>query len=232
MATIQVQCRFCNKTEPVRKHGKGHSGFPRFRCLDCRKSFQLDYVYEARKPDVKEKIVDMAMNSSGVRETARVLNVAYNTVLSTFKKLSPRQVTSIPFDRANITLICEVDEQWSFVGNKKNRRWLWYAWEPRYKRIIAHSFGKRNTDALRALLALLAPFDIRFFFTDDLTVYTKELPREKHVVGKRFTQRIERTNLTLRSRLKRLVRKTIGFSKSEEMHDKVIGTFIEREFYW
>ncbi|MCG9613479.1 IS1 family transposase, partial [Vibrio harveyi] len=39
------------------------------------------------------------------------------------------------------------------------------------------------------------------------------------------------TNLTLRSRLKRLVRRTIGFSKSVEMHDKVIGTFIEREFY-
>ncbi|PSW75764.1 IS1 family transposase, partial [Photobacterium damselae] len=50
-------------------------------------------------------------------------------------------------------------------------------------------------------------------------------------IGKRYTQRIERTNLTLRSRLKRLVRKTIGFSKSEEMHDKVIGMFIEREFY-
>ena len=38
-------------------------------------------------------------------------------------------------------------------------------------------------------------------------------------------------NLTLRTRLKRLNRKTIGFSKSPEMHDKVIGTFIEREFY-
>lgn len=85
MATIQVQCRFCHKTEPVRKHGKGHSGYSRFRCIECRKSFQLDYVYEARKPNVKEKIVDMAMNSSGVRETARVLNVAYNTVLSTLK---------------------------------------------------------------------------------------------------------------------------------------------------
>ncbi|TKF72806.1 IS1 family transposase, partial [Vibrio kanaloae] len=32
-------------------------------------------------------------------------------------------------------------------------------------------------------------------------------------------------------RLKRLVQKTIGFSRAEEMHDKVIGTFIEREFY-
>ena len=85
MATIQVQCRFCYKTEPVRKHGKGYFGFPRFRCIECRKIFQLDYVYEACKPNIKEKIVDMAMNSSGVRETARVLNVAYNTVLNTLK---------------------------------------------------------------------------------------------------------------------------------------------------
>lgn len=85
MATIQVQCRFYNKTEPVRKHGKGHSGFSRFRCIECRKSFQIDYVYEASKPEVKEKIVEMAMNSSGVSETARVLNVAYNTVLNTLK---------------------------------------------------------------------------------------------------------------------------------------------------
>ncbi|EPM5584768.1 IS1-like element transposase [Vibrio vulnificus] len=85
MATIQVQCRFCHQTKPVRKHGTGHAGFPRFRCLDCNRSFQLEYAYEARKPGVKEKIVEMAMNSSGVRETGRVLNVAYNTVLTTLK---------------------------------------------------------------------------------------------------------------------------------------------------
>lgn len=67
---------------------------------------------------------------------------------------------SIPFDKANISLICEVDEQWPFVGKEKNRRWLWYAWESRYKRIIAHAFGGCNTDALRSLLK---PFDISFF---------------------------------------------------------------------
>ena len=85
MATIQVQCRFCTKTDPVGKHKKGHAGFPRFRCIECRKTFQLDYVYEARKPDIKDKIVEMAMNSSGVRETGRVLNIGYNTVLRTLK---------------------------------------------------------------------------------------------------------------------------------------------------
>ena len=57
------------------------------------------------------------------------------------------------------------------------------------------------------------------------------LPKEKHITGKLYTQRIERENLNLRNRLKRLNRKTLGYSKSTEMHDKVIGTFIEREYY-
>ncbi|WP_222943058.1 IS1 family transposase, partial [Xenorhabdus sp. PB62.4] len=39
-----------------------------------------------------------------------------------------------------------------------------------------------------------------------------------HLVGKSFTQRIERENLTLRNRIKRLNRKTLGYSKSPEMH--------------
>ncbi len=86
MATIQVNCRFCNQTEHVRKHGISVSGFQRFRCLECKRSFQLNYAYEAYKPNIKEQIVDMAMNSSGVRETSRVLKVGYNTVLRTLKK--------------------------------------------------------------------------------------------------------------------------------------------------
>jgi transposase-like protein len=85
MATIQVKCRFCNQTDPVRKHGIGNGGLPRFRCLSCKRTFQLEYRYQACKPGVKEKIIDMAMNSSGVRETGRVLNIAYNTVLNTLK---------------------------------------------------------------------------------------------------------------------------------------------------
>ena len=86
MATIHVNCRFCNETNPVRKHGIGSAGFQRFRCLDCKRSFQLDYAYEAYKPGIKEQIINMAINSSGVRETGRVLKVGYNTVLRTLKK--------------------------------------------------------------------------------------------------------------------------------------------------
>lgn len=55
---------------------------------------------------------------------------------------------------------------WSFIGNKKRQRWLWYAWEPRLKRIIAHVFGSRSKKTLGKLLKLLSGFRIAFWCTD------------------------------------------------------------------
>ncbi len=54
------------------------------------------------------------------------------------------------------------------------------------------------------------------------------LDKQQHEVGKNNTQRIERKHLTLRTRIKRLARKTICFSKSEQLHDIVIGLFVSR----
>ena len=61
---------------------------------------------------------------------------------------------------------------------------------------------------------------------------TTSLPKEKHLTGKIFTQRIERNNLTLRTRIKRLARKTLCFSRSVELHEKVIGAFIEKHMFY
>ncbi|KEQ11208.1 transposase [Endozoicomonas montiporae] len=124
-----------------------------------------------------------------------------------------------------------MDEQWSFVGSKKNQRWLFYAWEPRFKRVIAHAFGRRVASTLKKLLQLLKPYSFSYFCTDDWKPYKRYLPEGIHVASKRFTQGIERNNLTLRIRLKRLARRTICFSRSEELHDKVIGEFISRNYY-
>ena len=56
----------------------------------------------------------------------------------------------------------------------------------------------------------------------------RHLPAELHAVGKRKTQRIEQKHLRLRTRIKRLARKTICFSQTEVMHDLVIGLFVNR----
>jgi insertion element IS1 protein InsB len=78
------------------------------------------------------------------------------------------------------------------------------------------------------LKALLEPFGITRFFTDHWGAYARHLALEVHIPGKRKTQQIEPKHLTLRTQVKRLARKTICFSKSPEMHDIVIGLFVNR----
>src|SRR2546428_5898624 len=78
------------------------------------------------------------------------------------------------------------------------------------------------------LKALLEPFGITRYYTDYWGAYTRHLDPEEHTPGKQNTQKIERKHLTLRTRIKRLVRKTICFSKSTQMHDIVIGLFVNR----
>jgi insertion element IS1 protein InsB len=122
----------------------------------------------------------------------------------------------------------ELDEMWSFVSSKKQSRWLWEALDHQTGRIVAYTFGRRADRALLKLKALLEPLGIRRFYTDGWGAYHRHLNPQRHVVGKRRTQQLERKHLTLRTRIKRLVRKTICFSKSVQMHELVIGLFINR----
>ena len=64
--------------------------------------------------------------------------------------------------------------------------------------------------------------------TDGWGAYERHIDAEPHRVGKDKTQKIESKHINLRTRIKRLVRRTICFSKTEYMHDLVIGLFINR----
>lgn len=122
----------------------------------------------------------------------------------------------------------EVDEIWAYVGNKKAQRWLWHAINHRTGTVLAYVFGRRKDEVFLQLKALLEPFGITRYYTDYLGAYQRHLDPEQHQPGKRNTQRIERKHLILRTRIKRLARKTICFSRSTQMHDIVIGLFVNR----
>lgn len=94
--------------------------------------------------------------------------------------------------------------------------------------MLAYVFGRRKDDVFLKLKALLEPFGITRYYTDYYGAYTRHLDATEHQPGKRYTQKIERKHLGLRTRIKRLTRKTICFSKSVEMHDIVIGLCINR----
>jgi len=126
----------------------------------------------------------------------------------------------------------EWDEYWSFVGSKKNQRWTWYIVERKSGIIIAWENGRRKDEVLESLLASVEDIPINFCFTDDWGAYQRLFPYEyRQIIGKGNTWKIERKNLNFRTHIKRLNRKTICFSKNEQIHDNVIGMYIERFYY-
>ena len=82
MAIINVKCPYCG-SEKVVAYGKASNGIKRYKCKneECpHVIFQLEYRYRVYNPGVADKIVDMAMNGAGTRDTARVLGISKNTV--------------------------------------------------------------------------------------------------------------------------------------------------------
>ena len=146
--------------------------------------------------------------------------------------LRPEQV-EVEIWRADELEVCrglssELDEMWSYVRSKANPRWLWHAIDHHTGQVLAYVFGRRKDTVFLALKALLEPFGITRYFTDGWGAYERHVEAEKHTIGKANTQKIESKHINLRTRIKRLVRRTICFSKTERMHDVVIGLFINR----
>ena len=71
------------------KYGKTSNGKERFRCSQsarCGRTFLRSYAYPGCLPAVKQQIVEMTLNGSGIRDIVRVLQVGPNTVLKELKK--------------------------------------------------------------------------------------------------------------------------------------------------
>jgi insertion element IS1 protein InsB len=117
---------------------------------------------------------------------------------------------------------------WSFVGAKGTARWLWPAIDPHTGRVLAYVVGTRKDGVFLKLRALLAPFGLTRDYPDKAGGYRRHLPLEQHTVGKLTMQKIEHKHLTLRTRLKRLARKTLCFSRSCVMHDLLIRLYMNR----
>jgi transposase-like protein len=78
----------CHGTDIV-KLGMSPEGKQRYKCRETAcdgRTFILDYAYPGQSRQVKQQIVDLAINGSGVRDTARVLHVSPSSVIRELKK--------------------------------------------------------------------------------------------------------------------------------------------------
>lgn len=121
-----------------------------------------------------------------------------------------------------------MDAMWSLVRQKAQQRWRWHAIDHHSGTVLASVLGSHTETGFLQWKQLLAPCGMARFYPDDWGTYQRHLTSAPHALGKDHTHKIERKHLTLRTRIKRLARKTHCFSKSVRMHDIVIGLFMNR----
>ena len=88
MVLIAVKCPDCGGID-IGKYGKSKTGLQRYKCknAECKTTiFQLEYQNRGCKPGIEGEIIKMAVNASGIRDTARVLKISKKKVSDTLKK--------------------------------------------------------------------------------------------------------------------------------------------------
>lgn len=128
--------------------------------------------------------------------------------------------------------VLELDELWSFVGQKENKRWIWIALCRRTRQVVSFFIGDRGEESCWRLWQWIPPaYRHCHTFSDFWETYQQVfglLGQDHQSVGKETgeTAHVERWNNTLRQRLARFVRKTLSFSKSDEYHEIALRLFI------
>jgi insertion element IS1 protein InsB len=121
-----------------------------------------------------------------------------------------------------------MDEQWGRVYCKGTPCWLWHAINHETGEVIAFVLGSREKEMCQKLWDTLTNLNIEItaVYSDNNWAYHDIIPANILITRKRNTQKIERKHLTFRTRLKRLARKTICYSKSTEMHVLMVSLLI------
>ena len=124
----------------------------------------------------------------------------------------------------------ELDELWSFVLNKTRNRWIWIALCRATRQVVADVIGDRSQATCQPLWERIpAAYQQGHCYSDFWEADQLVIPSEPQTAAGKdsgLTAHVERWNITLRQRLGRFVRKTLSFSKSEEMHEICLRLFL------
>src|SRR5215210_4376734 len=147
---------------------------------------------------------------------------------ATLPDLSTTLVEPDPSNPEATTL--ELDELWSFVLKRANKRWVWIALCRLTRQVVAYVIGDRSEASCKKLWERIpAAYRNGHCYSDFWEAYNLVIPAQQHTAaGKEtgLTAHVERWNLTLRQRLGRFVRKSLSFSKSDTMHEVCLRLFL------
>ena len=115
-------CRSCRNQNEQIKSGRNRSGTQRFMCRGCGKTTTPEPKERGYSEQVREKAVRMYVEGNNFRRIGRLLDVNHQSVVNWINAYHEKvkERAALPVS----TSIVEMDELWSFVGEKKTERIL------------------------------------------------------------------------------------------------------------
>lgn len=217
---VFMNCNYCR--ERCQKAGRQKNGAQKLYCKVCKKYQQNSYQYQACKIEVVAMIPKLVCESVSIRGIARILKLSLATVIGKVKLMAASiKKPAIPLNR----IAFEPDEIRTYVRNKENQYWIAYALCSESRQVVDFIVGKRSKRSLKVIVDNLLLSGVSTIKTDKLNIYQTLIPKEKHISKAYNTNHIERNNLTIRTHLKRLSRRTICYSKSKQMLESCLKLY-------
>ena len=226
---VTHECSKCGSINLV-KNGHDYKGSQKYHCKACGSYGTLD-SWRGYSPAVRAQIKRGLLERVSLRGLARMLALSRRTIGRWLEawvaQVPPLHTSLLP---ARLDDVLEVDELWSFVGNKQQQRWVWLALCRRTRQVIAYWIGDRSeAGALQLWRRIPHEYVCCASFSDCWQPYRFIFDPQRHrMVGKEDgeTNHVERWFNTLRQRLARFTRKTLAFSKRDDLHDGLLRMFI------
>lgn len=213
----------CCGSEKLVKNGHDYKGAQKYHCKSCGRYGTL-HAQHGYSETLRTQVRRAGLERISLRGIERVFGLSRRTI----SRWLPTWVERLP---AQIDDVLELDELWSFVGSKRQERWVWLALCRRTRQVVACWVGDRSeTSALQLWRQLPDEYVQCASFSDRWEAYRYIFDLRRHrMVGKDTgeTAHVERWFNTLRQRLARFTRKTLAFSKRDTLHVGVLSLFLQ-----
>ena len=156
---MTLTCPSCNSLT-IKKNGHIHNGKQNHRCLVCGRQFVLNPQNKIIPEETRSQVRQALLERVSLEGICRIFSVSMTWLLQFINEV----IADLPDDlNATVTAegeefevaMLELDEQWSFVGNKKNQQWLWLVFHSATRQVLAMHVGKRNRQSAECLLKKL-----------------------------------------------------------------------------
>ena len=221
-----MKCRHCGLKKPVIKRGR-RQNIQRYYCKKCKLFQQKRYTYKLYDKKDDKTIIALNAECMGISSMSRYLGYSNATIIRQIKRLaaSVKRPSRLEYKQTY-----EMDELCTYIGKNdpEHRVYIIYAINQKTRELVDFTIGTRKLEELKQVVDKITLQTPEKVITDKLRGYKGLIYPFLHDTTRYNNNRIERCNLNLRTHIKRLVRKTICYSKSMEMLEATLLLY----FYW